>query len=388
MGLTLLFPLGLAALAAWLVPLLVHLARRQESRLTEFAALRWLRAQPRPRQRIRIDEWPLLLVRLLLLALLALLLAALAWRDDDDHRPRVLVAPGIEATAQRALRWPQDARVHWLARGFPALDTPVPAGVQPVASLLREFDAQLPPGAPLTVVVPSSWGAVDAQRPVLSRPVQWQVLPGASPPSGAMAAAPPRLAVFAADENSPAWRTLRALQSAWRADRGTAALPRSADDRPDAALLPAGTLAVRLRGDALPPAWLEWVRGGGEVLIASGTPWPAGTRAVPQWQDDAGRVVLASAPLGRGRLWQLPEGLDPATSPRVREAGFATDLALALRPPVPPARVSAADFAPAQQPRSWPRAAQPLAPLLALLIALVFALERWMATAPRRSAAA
>ncbi len=86
MGLSLLFPLGLAALAAWLLPLLIHLARRQESRLTEFAALRWLRAQPRPRQRIRVDEWPLLLLRLLLLALLALLLAGLAWRDEDAQR--------------------------------------------------------------------------------------------------------------------------------------------------------------------------------------------------------------------------------------------------------------------------------------------------------------
>ena len=42
---SLLFPLGLAALAAWLLPLLIHLARRHPYTPLDFAALRWLRAQ-------------------------------------------------------------------------------------------------------------------------------------------------------------------------------------------------------------------------------------------------------------------------------------------------------------------------------------------------------
>ena len=67
MSLLWLFPAGLAALATLLLPLLIHLARRDEQRLIDFAALRWLSAKPRPRRRIRFDEWPLLLLRLLLL---------------------------------------------------------------------------------------------------------------------------------------------------------------------------------------------------------------------------------------------------------------------------------------------------------------------------------
>ena len=137
-----------------------------------------------------------------------------------------------------------------------------------------------------------------------------------------------------------------------------------------------------------PAAWRDWVHEGGELLIAAGTPWPAGAQAVPAWQDDHGVLLFARARGGGGTLWKLSQGLDPATSPRVREAAFATALARALRPPAMPSRVAAADFAPAQQARSWRRAPQPLAPLLALLIALVFALERWMATAPRRGTAA
>ena len=55
MSLAWLFPAGLAALASLLLPLLIHLARRDEQRLLDFAALRWLAARPRPRRRIRFE---------------------------------------------------------------------------------------------------------------------------------------------------------------------------------------------------------------------------------------------------------------------------------------------------------------------------------------------
>jgi len=385
MGLSLLFPLGLAALAAWLLPLLIHLARRQESRLTEFAALRWLRAQPRPRQRIRVDEWPLLLLRLLLLALLALLLAGLAWRDEDARRARVLVAPGVDMTALRALQLPPDAQLQWLAPGFPAFETPMPGGTQPAASLLREFDASLPPEAPLRVVVPADWGAVDAQRPVLSRTVKWQVVAGHSPASANAAVMPLRLALIGAAPADPAVRTLQALQAAWQGD---AALPRIDAAGPSSALRTPGTLAVWWHKQALPPAWLDWVRNGGELLLAPATPWPAGVAPQPQWQDEDGTTVLETAAFGRGRLLRLPRGLDPATFSALLDARFAQDLAAQLRPVPAPARAVAAEFAPRQQARAWPRPTAALLPWLALLIALVFALERWWATSPRRGVGA
>ena len=97
MSLAWLFPAGLAALATLLLPLLIHLARRDEQQRLDFAALRWLSAKPRPRRRIRFDEWPLLLVRLLLLALLAVLLARPALHGIEDNTPRVAIAPGVDA---------------------------------------------------------------------------------------------------------------------------------------------------------------------------------------------------------------------------------------------------------------------------------------------------
>jgi len=384
MGLSLLFPLGLAALASLLLPLLIHLARRQESRLTEFAALRWLRAQPKPRQRIRIDEWPLLLVRLLLLALIALLMAGLAWREHDARQPRVLVSPGIDAAAQRALRLPAEARVQWLAPGFPAIDTPAPAASQPVASLLREFDATMPASAALTVIVPATWGAVDAQRPVLSRAVDWQVLPGSSPMAAKMPVAMPTLVAVGLAASAPELRTLRALHAAWQPQAGALATVEAPGER----TLPPGTLAVWGGHGAVPAMWLDWVRQGGELLLVSADAWPAAVRSQAEWRDDGGEILLASAAFGRGRLWQWSQGLDPARVPRLLDARFPAELAQHLRPASPPLRTVAADFAPLQQPVHWPTPPPALLPGLALLIALLFALERWLATSPRSGAPA
>src|SRR5690606_13386264 len=142
MSLLWLFPAGLFALAALLLPLLIHLARRDQQQLIDFAALRWLSAKPRPRRRIRFDEWPLLLVRLLLLTLLAMLLARPALNGVIDATPRVAVLPGLDLAKARAAVDAPQADWLWLAADFPRIDgdTAAPSINQPIASLLRELD--------------------------------------------------------------------------------------------------------------------------------------------------------------------------------------------------------------------------------------------------------
>ena len=110
MSLAWLFPAGLAALAALLLPLLIHLARRDQQGPLDFAALRWLRAEPRPRSRLRFDERLLLALRLLLLALLALWLARPALHGVEDRRPFVAIMPGVAAAAMANQALPADAR--------------------------------------------------------------------------------------------------------------------------------------------------------------------------------------------------------------------------------------------------------------------------------------
>ena len=63
MSLAWLYPAGFAALATLLLPLLIHLARRDQQAPLDFAALRWLRNDPRPRRRLRFDERLLLVLR-------------------------------------------------------------------------------------------------------------------------------------------------------------------------------------------------------------------------------------------------------------------------------------------------------------------------------------
>ncbi|HEX8471710.1 MAG TPA: BatA domain-containing protein, partial [Brevundimonas sp.] len=138
----LLLPAGLAALAALIVPLVIHIARRSEQQPTDFAALRWLRQKPRPRSRLRFDEWPLLLLRLLLLALVAFWLARPALFGASDDAPYIAVIPGADLSQADAVIG--EGRAHWLAPGSPDLDQPRPAATAPVASLIRQLDADLP----------------------------------------------------------------------------------------------------------------------------------------------------------------------------------------------------------------------------------------------------
>ena len=144
----LLAPSALGALAVLAIPVVIHIARRTQTRTVAFAALRWLNPRPKRRRRLRIDERMLLAARLALLAAIVLSLAQPVLRGLADSRPVFAVAPGVDADR---LPTPQqeNARRIWLAPGFPSLDQALPAGSkgQDVASLIRQLDADLPQGA-------------------------------------------------------------------------------------------------------------------------------------------------------------------------------------------------------------------------------------------------
>ncbi|MGJ3627505.1 hypothetical protein AB5I41_12040 [Sphingomonas sp. MMS24-JH45] len=125
-------------------------------------------------------------MRLLLLTLAALWLA----------QPVLTGAPSCGSVAAAVV--PGAAPVEgtvWLAPGFPPVSEPVPAGPVPAASLVRELDARLPEGASLTIRVPAVIEGADAERPRLSRRVEWRVMPGSMAATPAVAARAPQLAV-------------------------------------------------------------------------------------------------------------------------------------------------------------------------------------------------
>ncbi|KRG72021.1 BatA domain-containing protein [Pseudoxanthomonas dokdonensis] len=412
MSLALLLPAGLAALAALLLPLLLHLARRSQQTPLPFAALRWLRRKPRPRRQIRFDEWLLLVLRLLLLALLALWLARPVLSGAPDRRPWVAVAPGVDAGQLSALPLPLDARLHWLAPQWPALadvpTLPAPADAASISSLLRQLDQELPAATPLTVIVPSVLQGVDAQRPRLSRGIDWRVLPGQMPaPAAARTrtlAVDLRVAQDCGDNCVPGGRYLRAALNAWQtpATRQSGYAAGHRDEH--AAIATSAGKEVPADGkmvlfwwlpDPVPAAVWRWVSDGGSLVLPSTVQLPVAAAKGKQpvlapaaSNAGDGQPLLQATRWQRGRVLRFSQPLRPSSMPQLLQAEFPATLRQALQPETTaPSRVAADTFRPltgAEPGRAVPR---DLRDWLLPIILLLFAAERWLATRRSRGAA-
>jgi len=379
----LLAPAALAALAAVLIPLVIHIARRDESRQVDFAALRWLDPKPSPRRRLRLDERLLLAVRLLLLVVVAVVLAKpVLWGAADD-RPVVAVIPGVRAAGIGETA-PADARQVWLAPGFPAVGGLTPRAPQNPVSLLRQLDAELPPGVPLTVVVPTTLDGVDAERPRLSRPVAWRVQPQAPPAKTPSRRLAPPLVVRHTAETADGVRYFRAAAAAWAQADADPDFEASLIDRP---VDQATTYLVWLAAGPLPAPIMAWIRRGGTALLGPDTRPPAENPVAVVWRDPVGEPLAVAGRLGQGRVVHLTRPLRPASMPQLLEPDFPDVLARMLAPPPAPARVAAVDHAPFTGAAAYPQTPLDLRPWLAVLIALIFAVERALATRRTRGAA-
>lgn len=390
MSLGLLAPAGLWALAALALPVLLHLVRREEQRPTDFAALRWLAARLKPRRRLRIEEWPLLALRLLLVAALALLLARPALFGAVGDTPWLLVMPGAEAGQAPAL--PEGAERRWLAPGFPPLAEPAPTAPVATASLLRQLDAELPANTPVTVLATAWFDGADGEPPRLSRRVDWRVVDGA-PPDVDRAEAPAfSFALRHAGDDTPGLRYLRAAAVAWAqaevhdavaspvpaADVALAGEPLADDTRHLAWLAPG----------PLPPAVRAWIGNGGRVLIAADTEWPLPAEGEPAWRDALGEARARRAAFGEGAVLQLTVPLSPASLPELLEPGFPDTLRELLQSAAPaPQRAPAAMHAPVRGGPAFPETPRELSPWLLWAVLALFALERWLATGRREVAA-
>lgn len=392
MSLALLAPFGLVALAALALPLLIHLVRRLELASTEFAALRWIVERVRPQRRLRFERPWLLLLRLLLLALLALLLARPVWNGDAPaSRPWVVVAPGADLSAARTVASDLDAQWHWLSPGFPRTDEAVPSGDAPVASLLRELDAELPSARNLTVIVPAQLDGLDGERPRLSREIGWRIVSGSAAAAPLPSPAPVRLAVRYAAQSESSLHYLRAAVAAWNLrEPGRYRFDAQPSEVPiDEPIDDASTWLVWLapRSTALE----RWLERGGTALVTDS----ADAGGEPLWRDASGRVLARSASDGRGRTIGLSAALTPAGLPLLLDADFPDRLRAAFEgAPAAPTRAPAAAARPrhdadlhAASLRSTAHA-RPLDPWLASLIAVLFLLERIVATRARAGDAA
>ncbi|OYX05110.1 MAG: hypothetical protein B7Z12_04505 [Caulobacter vibrioides] len=377
----LLLPAALAALLAVAVPLAIHIARRTETKTIDFAALRWLNPNPKPVQRLQLDERLLLAVRIALIVAIAVALARPVLRPSGDERPVVALAPGIDA-AQVA---DNGQRRVWLAPDFPSADHAAPPATADLASLIRQLDAKLPEGALLTLVVPQTFDA-DGGRLVLSRKVTWKVAPAATKPATAPQRTPPALVVRYAAERAEAVQYFRAAAGAFAGPEQAPALDAAPVEQPPPAQ--AKTL-IWLSGAPLSDAVLSWIERGGVVLLAHDAPSPVeGSKSV-LWRDAAAEPLAVEGRYGQGRVLQLTRPLVPKSLPALVEPDFPDRLWALLDPPPAPARVAAQDYAPALGETGPALSFNPhpidLRPWLAALIAALFAGERWLATRRNRA---
>ena len=108
-----LYPLFLAGIAAVGVPIILHLIRRQARKHVTFSSLMFLTpSPPRLRHRSRVEQWPLLLLRCLMLCLLALIFARPFWGQAPESQSnqvstRFVLLVDASASMQREDLWDQ-----------------------------------------------------------------------------------------------------------------------------------------------------------------------------------------------------------------------------------------------------------------------------------------
>lgn len=360
------WPLAWTALAALLVPLLLHLDRRRALQPLRFAALRWIGAARQPQRTLRLREPLLLLLRLVLLA------AAVAWLAQPLlrgtwHGPRewLVVVPGANVDA--AARDGEQPAV-WLAPGFPPLDHAHGVkGSLPLASLLRELDAQLHEGDRLRVVVPREIDGLAADALALVHPIQWQIDATTVMPTATQT--PPLVAVRYEDANDVSLRGWRTLVAAWNTAPRFAV--RVDEATRDVAIPPEATAVVWFGADA--GASTDASSDARTVLQIVATPTSQAAPSHTPTRVDS----------GTGTLLRLGP-LDPSHNPSLRDPAFPARLHAALfGPPPPPTRADAAAVAPRTSTQTFEPPPTPLRPLLAVLIAALFLAERVLANGRR-----
>lgn len=384
MNFSLLLPSALVALLALAIPVLIHLSRRSEHKLTEFAAMRWLKAHLRPQRKWLLQERLLLATRLLLLIVIALFLAQPILKTNGTTEHWVVVVPGantadiVKPPSGKNVQW------HWLSAGFPTFDKPITSTPIPFSSLLRELDSQLPASTKLTVVMPDKLAGLDGQRIVLSRPVGWLITSGTMKQvTYTLANKSIQLAIRYDAKHTENLKYFRALQSIWRSENKQKNQKDQAIDLTELSNTPPdkGKVLVWLASGELPKTITQWVQDGGILLATNEVKIRGFDDAVPVWQDAEHGVILRAKNQGQGRLLQWQSPLTPSEMPVLLDAEFPDKLLSVIGPdPMPPAIDFAKQQMPEQAVMKWSTKPDSISSWFIGLILLLFALERLLAT--------
>lgn len=393
-------PLGLLALGAVLVPLLLHLVRRPR-RVVRVGSLDFLAAERHRVKSLRWRDLLLLALRCALLAALALLLAGPQWETARPVRWMLLV-PGVELDPAARLKRDQVVaegfEARWLAPGFPPATTGTP-GMEPgdAWSLLREADAGLPAGSRAVVLGPRWDAQFGGARPVLSRlEVTWQAVD--TPPPSIAAPGEARVLILAAANRAEEARVLRAALEAVGGIVFTEREPRWIFALGDVELSADLTREVSVRGARWisdPPdtaaiqdvdRWFTAV--GADVHVRRRV---APGEGAPLLADGAGDPIVVARREGAGQRWQFAVRFHPDWSDWTVGGAFPAWWRAQVRPPpIEPGMVSVQQAAPRfdAAARSWvlpSLAFIDLRPACWIAAVLFFAAERALGWRGRRT---
>lgn len=433
--LSLLSPLWLAGLGALVVPLVLHLWNRRPTTVIRIGSLRGLAGPPGPRALgRRLEDLPLLLLRLAVLAAVVLGLAGLAVRKtatDAGGVSLLLVDPLLLDDSLAVFSDPvvdslrrAGEPIHLLAPGFPMMGgRSVPSGgKESVWALLGRLDDSLPPGSRVTVLAAMTAGQFGPVRPSLRSSYLFRRLPLVS--SNLLADRPVNITTVEVIVGQGHEAEAKLVSAAWSAaieahtrvqPKVVESLPGGSKGQSDAGIL------IWLADQSVSQSVLDRVTSGAslieflagepqevqspEITIAptSGAPiglfsegvWlragvPEGT---PILTDGTGQPLLTVVALGAGQHYRLATRLEGDWS----TLGLGPDLPeLALltlrghRTGVEAAPVYPSQAGTRLRPtdRSGTVGWQPLTPWAVLLAALLLVAERLVAHGRRRAGAA
>lgn len=187
------------ALLALAVPLVIHLLSRGRRQRIAIGTVRHLTgAESRALSRLRLTNWPLMLLRMVALAALAIALVGLRSPRDgrmkggggwvlidpelaETGRLKAQIPPGFSSRLETSIAEARSVRV--LTRGLPetSVDEGSVDGQVDVWSLLREADSIAPEGIPFSVFSFDRVELLRGKRPHLARPVEWHVIEDTEP---------------------------------------------------------------------------------------------------------------------------------------------------------------------------------------------------------------
>ena len=185
MSIEFLYPLGFAAAAGILAPVLLHLWRREQWKILRVGSVRLFSAAKTPRiNRIRINNWPLLLLRCLLVLLLMLLLAD-PYMDLSQPKASekgwVLLGRGYQDGLDSTQRSRMDSllRGGYAVRAFEPGFRPIEPGAGDTVSaanpfrLIRNLNETVPPEFPAVIFSSARLADLSGDIPATSADLTW-----------------------------------------------------------------------------------------------------------------------------------------------------------------------------------------------------------------------